>query len=145
MNILWTWKFLRTTRWIRICSPFVRHASLASIATMQQSTSGSSVQRRKTPGILSRMFPHFTSITYYRVRSFLAPRIAMLCFVMPCLLRIYCFFPLFFSGRPRDRRWCVWVRLHHRRPFFLCNRASRQAPPWSPDIAYSFSLLLALE
>ena len=41
------------------------------------------------------MFPPFVGITYYRVRAHLAPRIAMLCFVMLCLLYIYCFFPLF--------------------------------------------------
>ncbi|KAM3225537.1 hypothetical protein ACQJBY_058342 [Aegilops geniculata] len=39
------------------------------------------------------MFPPFAGITYYCVRSYLAPRIASLYFVMLCLLRIYCFFP----------------------------------------------------
>ena len=41
------------------------------------------------------MFPPFAGITYPRVGSALAPRITSLCFVMLCLLRIYCFFPLF--------------------------------------------------
>mgnify|MGYP005837642781 CR=1 FL=1 len=41
------------------------------------------------------MFPPFAGITFYHVRAYLAPRFASLCFVMLCLLRIYCFFPLF--------------------------------------------------
>ena len=41
------------------------------------------------------MFPPFVGITSYRVRAYLAPRIASLCFVMLCLLRIYYFFPPF--------------------------------------------------
>ena len=73
----------------------VRPPHVPSIANVQHFTSGSFVQKRETPGILSRMFPPFASITYPCVRSPLAPRITSLCFVMLCLLRIYCFFPLF--------------------------------------------------
>ena len=62
---------------------------------MQLSPSSSFVRKRETPGILSRMFPPFVGITSYCVRTYLAPRIASLCFVMLCLLRIYCFFHLF--------------------------------------------------
>ena len=62
---------------------------------LQHFTSGSSVRKRETPGILSRMFPPFAGITSYRVRSQLAHLIAMLCFVVLCLLYIYCFFHLF--------------------------------------------------
>ena len=144
----------------------VRPPHIPSIANTQLSPSGSSVRKyawsiiismsilnfsppvhlrkRETPGVLSRMFPPFVSITYYRVRAYLAPRIAMLCFVMLCLLRIYYFFPPLLSGRLRDwhRCWCP-DRLRCWRP--LLARAIRQASPWSPDIAYSFSLLLALE
>lgn len=53
-----------------------------SIVNLQHITSGSSVRKRETPGILSRIFPPFVGITYYRVRAHLAPRIAMLRFVM---------------------------------------------------------------
>ena len=60
-----------------VCQPHV-----PSIANMELSPSGSSVRKRETPGILSRMFPPFAGITYPRVRSPLAPRIAMLRFVM---------------------------------------------------------------
>ena len=60
----------------------VRQPHVPSIANMQHFTSVSSVRKRETPGILSRMFPPFVGITYYRVRAHLAPRIAMLRFVM---------------------------------------------------------------
>ena len=66
-----------------------------SIVNLQHFTSSSSVRKRETPGILSRMFPPFVGITSYRVKAYLAPRIASLCFVMLCLHYIYCFSPLF--------------------------------------------------
>ena len=71
----------------------IRLPHIPSIANMQLSPSGSSVRKCKTPGILSRMFSSFASIAYPCVGSPLAPRIALLYFVMLCLLRIYCFFP----------------------------------------------------
>ena len=73
----------------------VRPPHIPSIANTKLSPSSSSVRKRKTPGILSRMFSPVSSITYPCVRSPLAPRIALLYFVMLCLLRIYYFFPLF--------------------------------------------------
>ena len=60
----------------------VHPPSVPSIVNLQHFTSGSSVRKRETPGILSRMFPPFASSTYYYVRSPLAPRNAMLHFVM---------------------------------------------------------------
>ena len=72
----------------------VRPPHIPSIANSQLSPSGSSVRKRETPRILSRMFSPFTGITYYRVRAHRTPRIALLYFVMLCLLRIHCFFPL---------------------------------------------------
>ena len=60
----------------------IRPPHIPSIANTQLSPSGSSVRKCETPGILSRMFPPFVGITYYRVRAHLAPRIAMLRFVM---------------------------------------------------------------
>ena len=73
-----------------VCEPRV-----PSIANTQLSPSGSSVRKCETPGILSRMFPPFTSITYYRVRAHRTPRIALIYFVVLCLLCIHYFFPLF--------------------------------------------------
>ena len=73
----------------------VRPPRIPSIANTQLSPSGSSFRKRETPGILSRMFPPFADITSYCIRSPLAPRIALLYFVMLCLLCIHYFFPLF--------------------------------------------------
>ena len=53
-----------------------------SIVNLQHFTSGSSVRKHETLGVLSRMFPPFADITYYRVRAHLAPRIVLLRFVM---------------------------------------------------------------
>ena len=60
----------------------VRPPHIPNISNSQLSPSGSSVRKRETPGILSRMIPPFAGITYYCVRSPLAPRIAMLRFVI---------------------------------------------------------------
>ena len=73
----------------------VRPPHIPNISNSQLSPSGSSVRKRETPGILSRMFPPFVGITYYRVRAHRTPRIALLYFVMLCLLCIHYFFPLF--------------------------------------------------
>ena len=60
----------------------VRPPRVPSIVNLQHFTSGSSVRKRETPGILSQMFFPFVGITYYRVRAHLALRIALLRFVM---------------------------------------------------------------
>ena len=73
----------------------VRPPRVPSIENLQHFTSGPSVRKRETPGIPSRMFPPFVGITYYRVRAHRTPRIALLYFVMLCLLCIHYFFPLF--------------------------------------------------
>ena len=73
----------------------VRPPRIPSVANMQLSLSGSSVRKRETLGILSRMFSPFTGTTSYRVRAHLAS-----CFVMSCivthLFALYLWFlPLF--------------------------------------------------
>ena len=77
--------------WIR--SPFVCHTSLTyrtrnfpPPAPLPENTE----HREYFPGC----FPPFTGITYYRVRAHRTPRIALLYFVMLCLLCIHYFFPL---------------------------------------------------
>ena len=60
-----------------VCPPDV-----PSISNLQLSPSVSSVRKMQTSGKLSRMFPPFADITYYRVRAHLAPRIVMLRFVL---------------------------------------------------------------
>ena len=85
---------LRTTIRIRIHSPFVRHTpityqtrNLPPPAPLPENTE----PREYFPGC----FSPFTGITYYRVRAHRTPRIALLYFVMLCLLYIHYFFPLF--------------------------------------------------
>ncbi|XBH69010.1 hypothetical protein VPH35_097012 [Triticum aestivum] len=73
----------------------VRPPRVPSIVNLQHFTSGSFVRKRETPGILSRMFPPFTGITSYRVRTRLALPVVLLC---TCLLCIYCFSPPLFSS-----------------------------------------------
>ena len=73
----------------------VRSTHVPSIENMQLFPFGSSARNGETPGILSQMFPPFTGITYYRVRAHRTPRIALIYFVVLCLLCIHYFFPLF--------------------------------------------------
>ena len=73
----------------------VRPPRVPSIVNLQYFTSGSSIRKHETPGILSRMFPPFVGITYYRVRAHRTPRIALIYFVVLCLLCIHYFSPLF--------------------------------------------------
>ena len=72
----------------------VRPPHIPSIANTQLSPSGSYVRKRKTPGILSRMFPPFVGITSYCVRAHLAPRIFMSCFVTHMFALYLLFLPL---------------------------------------------------
>ena len=72
----------------------VRQPRIPSIANLQHFTSGSSVRKHETPGILSRMFSPFAGITYYRVRSPLAQRIAASCFVLHLIALLFIVFPL---------------------------------------------------
>ena len=73
----------------------VRPPHTSNIPNTQLSPSGSSVRKRETPGILSRMFSPFVGITYYRDWAHRTPRIALIYFVVLCLLCIHYFFPLF--------------------------------------------------
>ena len=59
----------------------VRPPRIPSIANTQLSPSGSSVRKRKTPGILSRMFPP-SPVPPSIMLGHSRPRIAMLRFVM---------------------------------------------------------------
>src|SRR3954467_2605830 len=68
----------------------VRPPRTPNISNSQLSPSGSSARKCETPGILSRMFPPFTGITPYRVRSPLAR--ALSCYTLIALLFIV--FPL---------------------------------------------------
>ena len=71
----------------------VRPPRIPSIANTQLSPSGSSVRKRETPGIFSRMFPPFVGITSYRVRAHLASRFVMSCIVMHLFALYLLFLP----------------------------------------------------
>ena len=71
----------------------VRPPHIPSITNTQLSPSGSSVRKRETPGILSRMFPPFTGTISYRVRAHLAPRFVMSCIVMHLFALYLLFLP----------------------------------------------------
>ena len=60
----------------------VRPPRIPSIANTRLSPSDASVRKRKTPGILSRLFPPFTGTTSYRVKAPLAPILVMSCIAM---------------------------------------------------------------
>ena len=71
----------------------VRPPRIPSIANTQLSPSGSSVRKRKTPGILSRMFSPFTGTTTYYVRAHLASRFVMSCIIMHLFALYLLFLP----------------------------------------------------
>src|SRR6187401_1622995 len=89
----------------------VRPPHIPSIPNPQLSPSISSARKRETPGILSRMFPPFVSITRYCVRAHLAPLHVMSCIVMHLFALYSLFLPPLLSGRLRDRRCCCPDRL----------------------------------
>ena len=78
----------------RIRSPFVRHTPL-TYRTRNFSPPAPLPENTKHREYFPGCFPPFTGITYYRVRAHRTPRIALLYFVMLCLLCIHYFFPLF--------------------------------------------------
>ena len=80
----------------------VRPPRIPSIANTQLSPSGSSIRKRKTLGIFSRMFPPFTSTTSYRVRAPLAPLLVMPCIDMHLFALYSLFLPHLLSDRLRD-------------------------------------------
>ena len=71
----------------------VRPQRIPSIANLQHFSSGSSVRKRETPGILSRMFPPFVGITYYRDWAHLASLFVMSCVIMHLFASYLLFLP----------------------------------------------------
>ena len=108
---------------------------IPSIANTQLSPSSSSVRKRETPGIFSRMFPPFTGITSYRVRTRLALPVVLL---STCLLCIYCFSPLFSPVDPVTMLMPLGSTTSPTTPPCLSNQAS---PPFdhqiSPTLLYT--------
>ena len=71
----------------------VRPPRIPSIENTQLCPSGSSVRKRETPRILSRMFPPFAGIAHPYVRSPLAQHIAASCFVLHLIALLFIVFP----------------------------------------------------
>ena len=88
----------------------VRPPRILSIGNTQLSPFGSSVRKRETPGILSRMSSPLHRYHYYCVRSPLAPRIAASCFVLHLIALLFIVFPLRYSF-PVDSETATDVRV----------------------------------
>ena len=71
----------------------VRSPHTPNLSNSQLSPSGSSARKRETPGILSRMFPPFVSITYYRDWAHLASLLVMSCIDMHLFALYLLFLP----------------------------------------------------
>ena len=71
----------------------VRPPHLPNLSNTQLFPSGSSVRKRETPGIISRMFSPFTGTTSYRVRAHLVSRFVMSCIVMHLFALYLLFLP----------------------------------------------------
>ena len=133
MEKLCTWKLLRTTRQIRIRSPFVHHTSLTY-----------RTRNFPPPVRLSENAKHREYFPGCSPPSPVPPTVALghtshcslSCHASSCLCLhcIYCFFPPLLSGRLRDRHCCCPVRLRSWRPLLLA-RATRQAPPLDHQIS----------
>ena len=127
MKILCTWKLLRTTRRIRIRSPFVHHTSL----TYQTRNFSPPIHLSENPkhrGYFPGCFPP-SSVSPTTVLGHIEHRV-LSCYALWCFdcSVIYCVpSPLLLSDRPRDCRRPP-VRLRCRRLVLLA-RATRQAPP----------------
>ena len=122
----------------------VRPPHTSNIPNTQLSPSGSSVRKRETPGILSRMFPPFASTTSYRVRAHRTPRIALLYFVMLCLLCIHYFFPLFSPVDYETDAAAAQFDYGVDDPSLLPEQPGKP-PPLITRYRLLFSILLALE
>ena len=80
----------------------VRPPHTPNISNTQLSPSGSAVRKRETPRILSRMFPPFVGITYYRDWAHLASLLVMSCIDMHLFAWYSLFLPPLLSVRLRD-------------------------------------------
>ena len=133
MEKLCTWKLLKTTRRIRIRSPFARHTSL----TYQTRNfpppihlSENAKHREYFPGCFppSPVSPT-TALGHTEHRAL--PCYALCCFVCYVIYSVPP--PLLLSGKPRDPCRYPCDRLHQR--WTLLARATRQAPPFDHQIS----------
>ena len=71
----------------------VRPPHIPNLSNSQLSPFGSSVRKRETPGILSRMFPPFAGTTSYHARARLASLLVLSCIVMHLFALYLLFLP----------------------------------------------------
>ena len=122
----------------------VRPPRIPSIANTPLSPFGSSIRKHKTPGIFSRMFSPFVGITYYRDWAPLATLIVMSCIVMHMFALYLLFLPPLLSLETETDAAATQYDYGVDDPSFSAELPGKR-PLDQPDIAYSFSLLLALE
>ena len=99
MKILSTWKLLRTTRPIRIRSPFVRHTPL-TYQTRNFPPPVPLTENAKHRGYFPGCFSPFAGTTYYRVGARIATRLVLSCIVMHLFALYLLFLPPLLSLVP---------------------------------------------
>ena len=122
----------------------VRPPHTPNLSNPQLSLSGSSVRKRETPGILSRMFPHFTGITYYRVRAHLTLLVIMSCILMLMFALYLLFLPPLLSLDTETDAAATQYDYGVDNPSFSAELPSKP-PPLITRYRLFFSILLALE
>ena len=123
----------------------IRPPHIPSIANTQLSPSGSSIRKRETPGILSRMFPPFAGITYYRVRAHLAPRIVLSCTVVLMFAVYLLFLPPLLSLDTETDAAATQYDYGLDDPSFSAKLPGKPPPTLITRYRLFFSILLALE
>ena len=122
----------------------VRPPHPSNLSNPQLSPSGSSARKHETPGILSRMFPPFAGITYYRVRAHLAPLIVMSCIVVHMFALYLLFLPPLLSLETETDAAATQYDYGVDDPSLLPEQPGKP-PPLITRYRLLFSLLLALE
>ena len=122
----------------------VRPLHIPDISNTQLSPSGTSVRKRETPGILSRMFPPFAGITYYSVRAHLATLIVMSCNVMHMFALYLLFLPPLLSLDTETDAAATQYDYGVDDPSLLPEQPGKP-PPLITRYRLLFSILLALE
>ena len=121
----------------------VRPPHTPNLSNSQLFPSGSSVQKRETPGILSRMFPPFAGITYYHDWAHLASRFVMSCIVMHLFALYLLFLPPLIPLDTETDAAATQYDYGVDDPSFLPEQSGK--PPLITRYRLFYSLLLALE
>ena len=122
----------------------VRPLHIPNLSNSQLSPSDSSVRKRETPGILSRMFSPFAGITYYRDWAPLATLIAMSWIVMHLFALYLLFLPPLLSLDTETDAAATQYDYGVDDPSFSAELPGKP-PPLITRYRLFFSILLALE